>query len=573
MHRSEDLTGEGRPDWLARGIGILPARIAFGVTMAVALFAALSFAPPASRAASSSVPQEPPMILPARAGASSAGSDGSSSDWIVGGVPGRVTSRIATASGGTAIDRQLGSYRVSRDKARQLARRLRKADRLAYAEPDVPIERSGYPLDLFSDEQWWLNRIVSPGDVTPPTVTARSPMIALIEESLDPLHPDLTSANLSGAKSLGPEADWHGTAVAGIIGSPGEMLGIRGVWPGARMRLFASGLTCSTASKAVIKAVNAGAAVINMSYTFPADKCFTHFKATQYAIRRNIVAVAAAGNTGDSGNAAVRPATDPHVISVGAVDKDTVVSSFSTRNSAVDLTAPGEKVLAPYESDASVGGSTGVDRTWREVSGTSFSAPMVSAAAAWLRQVRPNLGNLQINRLLTNSASDLGDPGRDPEYGAGLLSIEKSLSEPTPVQDPYEPNDDIRWINGSLLGVKSPYLWRAGSGKRRMITATLSRAKDPADVYRLLIPARRQIIANVTQLEGDIVLTAFKPKTRSIYKPGKNVIVRSNRAYPKTEGILVRNLKKRPQMIWLAITPSTSQTGNDSTYRLKVARR
>ena len=161
------------------------------------------------------------MILPARAGASSAGSDGSSSDWIVGGVPGRVTSRIATASGGTAIDRQLGSYRVSRDKARQLARRLRKADRLAYAEPDVPIERSGYPLDLFSDEQWWLNRIVSPGDVTPPTVTARSPMIALIEESLDPLHPDLTSANLSGAKSLGPEADWHGTAVAGIIGSPG----------------------------------------------------------------------------------------------------------------------------------------------------------------------------------------------------------------------------------------------------------------------------------------------------------------------------------------------------------------
>ena len=59
----------------------------------------------------------------------------------------------------------------------------------------------------------------------------------------------------------------------------------------------------------------------------------------------------------------------------------------------------------------------------------------------------------------------------------------------------------------------------------------------------------------MTQLEGDIVLTAFKPKTRSIYKPGKNVIVRSKPGYPKTEGILVRNLKKRPQMIWLAITP------------------
>jgi len=524
--------------------------------------------------ATAATPQQPPMVLPADAVSSSASGPGSgAASWIVGGTPGPKTSAIALNAGGTPLLGQLGSFRISRSDANRLADRLKRAGRLIYAEPDVPVEPGGYPLDLLTDQQWWLNRIVSPGDVTPPSVTSTSPLIALIEESIDPLHPDLASANLSGAVSISPEADTHGTSVAGIAGSPGEMLGIRGVWPGARMRLFPSGLKCSTASKAVEKAVNQGAAVINMSYTFPAGSCFTHFKATQYAIRQGVIPVAAAGNSGASGNSAMRPAIDPHVISVGAVDDSSMVASFSTRNSGVDITAPGVGVLAPVVSTGSdSGGSSKVIRDWASVSGTSFSAPMVSATAAWLSQSRPELGNLQIARLLTSGATDLGEPGRDPLYGEGLLSIEKSLTAPNPPVDPYEPNDDIRWLNGSLLGSKAPYLWRAGSGKRRVLNATLSRAKDPADVYRVLIPARRSIVVNVSQLEGDITLSALKPKAKSIYNPGKNLIVKSNRPYPKTEGIVVRNLKKKPQAIWLAVTPSPAQSGNDSTYRIKVVR-
>jgi hypothetical protein len=401
-------------------------------------------------------------------------------------------------------------------------------------------------------------------------------MIALIEESVDPLHPDLLAANLTGAKSLGPDADWHGTAVAGIVGSPGERQGIRGVWPGARMRLFPSGLKCSTAAKAVTKATNQGAKVINMSYTFPAGSCFTHFKATQYAVRKGAVPVAAAGNSGDSGNSPMRPANDPHVLSVGAVGEvkdspDVIVAPFSTRNAMVDITAPGVGVLAPIVSAGAAG--SGVTREWQKVSGTSFSAPMVSATAAWLAQVRPELGSLQIARLLTSSATDLGEPGRDPAYGEGLLSIESSLTAPTPPIDPYEPNDDIHWIDGSLLRARAPFLWKAGAGKRRILSATLSRAKDPADVYRVMIPARRRIVVNVNQLEGDITLSAYKPKAKSIVKPGKNLIVRSNRPYPKTEGIVVRNLKRKNQTIWLSIAPSPNQTGNDASYRIKVVRR
>jgi hypothetical protein len=540
----------------------------------LAIFSVTLLSLAAVQVAAAPMTQEPPMVLPSGPGLNHGQRASGSENWIVGGLPGAKTARIAASAGATPISARLGSYSVPRDKASRLARRLKKSDRLIYAEPDVNVSPAGYPPDLLFDQQKWLNRIVSPNDVTPPTVRRKSPLIAIIEESIDPLHPDLLAARLTGAKSIDPAADTHGTSIAGIIGSPGEMMGIRGVWPGARMRLFPSGLKCSTTSKAVQRAVNKGAAVINMSYTFPADDCFTHFKATQYAIRKGSLPVAAAGNTGASGNAAVRPATDPHVISVAAVNDSSIVAPFSTRNPQVDITAPGVDVLAPVVSaQMDSAGNSKVVRGWDYVNGTSFSTPMVSATAAWLMQVRPELGNLQISSLLTGSATDLGEPGRDPEYGEGLLSIEESLTAPVPVADPYEPNDDIKWANGSLIGLKTPYLWRAGKGKRRILTASLSRAKDPADVYRVMIPRRRRIFVNVSQLEGDVVLSALKPKARTIYGPRSNLIVRSDRSYPKTEGILVRNLKKKPQAIWLAITPSPNQAGNDSRYRIKVVRK
>ncbi|MBN8868169.1 MAG: S8 family serine peptidase [Solirubrobacterales bacterium] len=565
MRDFKDQTGEARRRARPSAFGELPVLL---ILLAVVSVTILGLATVSIAAAEPIVP----MILPSDATSSASGSTlgSSASGWIVGGVPGARTKAIARRAGATPIAERLGSYSVSRSKARTLARKLSRAGRLVYAEPDVGIQRSGYPLDLLSDQQWWLNRIVSPTDVTPPTVTDSSPLIALIEESLDARHPDLVGANLTGAKSKDPAADTHGTSIAGIIGSPGEMSGIRGVWPGARMRLFPSGLTCSTASKAVAKAATKGAAVINMSYTFPSDVCFTHFMATQYAVRKGAIPVAAAGNSGDSGNGAMRPASDPHVLSVGAVDDKSVIASFSTRNSAVDLVAPGQGVLAPV---VKLGASGSPDYSWEEVKGTSFSAPMVAAAAAWVKQARPQLGNLQVQRLLTDSATDLGDPGRDPSYGAGMLSIEGSLAGPTPPSDPYEPNDDIPWIDGSYLKTKAPFLWKVGKGPRRMIKATLSKDKDPADVYKVSVPGRRRIAVNVAQLEGDVVLAALKPKAKTIVNPGKKLIVRSNRPYPKTEGIVVRNLKKKPQTIWIAITPSATQTGEYSRYKLTVARR
>lgn len=517
-------------------------------------------------------PTQPPMELPPGSDAFTASVNGASTSqseaatWIIGGRPGAATNRMARRAGASTAARGTAIFTIQREDAVRFATSLNRSGRLVYAEPDVAITPVKYPDDLFASDQTWLNRIVNPTVTTPPVVSEFSPELALIEESVDPLHPDLTTARLAGSSSISPDKDSHGTAVAAIAGSPGEGLGIRGVWPGMKMRLVPSGTTCSTAANAIVRAVKAGSAVLNLSYALPADSCFSHYVATEYAVSKGVLPVASAGNTGLEGDAAVRPANDPHVLTVSAVDDQGLFAPFATSNPRVDITAPGVGVFAP---DVSLSATGRVLRGWSNQSGTSFSTPMVSAAATWLLESRPDLNASQVERALTSSATDLGTPGRDDEYGDGLLNIDAALTVTSPAADPYEPNNDIKWVNGSLLK-KARFLFRPGYGKSRAVTATLHRFEDPSDVYRVKIARRRKVLITAAQYQGDIKLQVFKPKVKSIFKPRKNLIVKSDRPQTKTEGVRVANLKRKPQFVYVAVTPSRRMVTDQYRYRLSV---
>lgn len=578
-------TDSGTGDTPLKGLPVLLLILAIvSVTLVSAATASIALATPSTSGGSASasgvaaVPAAP-LILPGEASVSREGAPDAdaagisashlaSRDWIIGTVPRRRAARIAVYHGASRV--AAGIFRIPRAKANALARRLDRAGLLSYAEPDVPTTPASYPPDLMIGEQWWLNRVVSPNDVTPPPVTDSSPLIGLVEPGVDPGHPDLVEARLYGATRVSTELDSHGTAIAAIMGSPGEGAGIRGVWPGARMRHFPAGTNCSTATQAVIKAVRHGASVLNMSYTVPASLCYSHYLATEFAVSRNVLPVAASGNSGATGNAAMRPAVDPHVISVSAVNDRDEVASFATRNNGVDLTAPGENVFAPVVRNLAEGIRS--PYSWAGVSGTSFSAPMVTAAAAWIRQVRPDLSARQVGRILTSSATELGHPGRDPEYGEGLLSIEAALAARRPYDDPREPNDDIPLVKGKSPVRKAGYLWKPRGRRVARVRATISRSKDPADVYRVRIPARKRILVTATQLDGDIRITALKPSTRSLRRTKRKVIVSSDRPFPKTEGIRVRNLRRKAKDIWIAVTPGSAGLAEHSAYRLVVRR-
>jgi len=83
------------------------------------------------------------------------------------------------------------------------------------------------------------------------------------------------------------------------------------------------------------------------------------------------------------------------------------------RGSHIDLAAPGVDVWTA----ASIRGAR-----WK--TGTSFAAPFVAAAAAMLRQQTPDMSADAVRQALLGRTIDLGDPGPDAVYGAGLLSVE-----------------------------------------------------------------------------------------------------------------------------------------------------
>ena len=86
------------------------------------------------------------------------------------------------------------------------------------------------------------------------------------------------------------------------------------------------------------------------------------------------------------------------------------------------------------------------DKSCTTGDGTSFSAPLVSGAAAWVWTVRPELDASQLFEVMRRSAQDIGRAGRDDATGFGLLNVPAALAYPAPVRDPLEPNDDVEFV-------------------------------------------------------------------------------------------------------------------------------
>ena len=145
------------------------------------------------------------------------------------------------------------------------------------------------------------------------------------------------------------------------------------------------------------------------------------------------VLVAASGNEYESGNPISYPAAYPHVLTVGATDQSGAPASFSSSGPQVDLAAPGVAIPVQDPTDP---------HSYLPVDGTSFAAPIVSAAAAWAMTAR-SMEKTQLCELVRWTARDTAAPGWDERTGYGILDMPSLLQTPLPPIDPQEPNDDI----------------------------------------------------------------------------------------------------------------------------------
>jgi hypothetical protein len=242
------------------------------------------------------------------------------------------------------------------------------------------------------------------------------PVIGMIDTRIDTAHEALAGQNIEviGPADASPasSAD-HGTAIAALLSGKRES-DAPGLLPRARLLAVNAFAIEDGAERAdVVHLVDALEALsrcgvrVNLSFSGPPNAVLK--QAVDKALAGGMILVAAAGNGGPGAGPAY-PAAYPGVIAVTAVDREMRIYSRATRGDYIALAAPGVRL----RTAAAGGGDTAR-------SGTSFAVPYVTVAVASLLSRDPELNAPAVSHYLTSAARDLGQPGRDPVFGWGLL--------------------------------------------------------------------------------------------------------------------------------------------------------
>jgi hypothetical protein len=438
--------------------------------------------------------------------------------------------RRVRAAGGVQVSKRLGLWRVPSRTAQRLIPKLALARSLRDFEPEVarmPLNHgdSGDPL---LPQQWWRSH-VGADRVEPP---GPGKAVTVIDSGLDVGHPEFAArpdTALLNRQTLFGRGYFHGTAVSSVVGAPANGIGLVGVYPQAALRSWDASpdgfLTSGDVVAGIDAATQLGPGVITLSLGGPFRSRF-EAQAVLQALARGSIIVAAVGNEREDGSPLTYPASLPHVLTVGSTDGFDRVSTFSSSAAALDVAAPGERI--PVAVPTSYNG-VGYDN----FGGTSFAAPIVAGAVAWIWTARPELDNTQLFELMRRSARDLGRAGRDIDTGFGLLDIPAALTAPAPIPDPQEPNDSVEHVAPGGLFPKPPLTERGRT--KAALTARLDVTDDPRDVYRIWVPARGRVIATLrTKQEAELQLQGTRPKsvTAKVSRPnvGTRIMAITSRA-------------------------------------------
>jgi hypothetical protein len=177
------------------------------------------------------------------------------------------------------------------------------------------------------------------------------------------------------------------------------------------------------------------------------------------------------------------------------------------------------------------------------LAGTSFSAPLVSGAAAALWTARPKLDNTQMFELLRATARDIGDPGRDVDTGFGMLNLPAAARARAPRVDPQEPNDDIYLVKPNGLFRAGRYPLTTEVRSRSRLTARLDVTEDARDVYRIYVPARSRLLLTVRP-SANVDVQLWGPRTTTVTERGtalrRDLLAASVNAGPTVESLIIR---------------------------------
>ena len=369
--------------------------------------------------------------------------------------------RLAPGSGEAGVNAALKAYRDS--------------GLVRAAQPDFPAHPASLTVDdpLYTSptaSQWYLTATAWPQAVAAYNAGSfslpGSVVVAVIDSGVAP------SADLAGqllpavnfaSGSPGTSDDFgHGTFCAGLIAAVGgNGIGMAGAFiePGKvkilPLRVFGGCGTgyVSDIAAAIVYAAQQGARVLNLSLAIGGDSSAVENAIAQARVGGALV-VAAAGNDGGAGTS--YPAAYPNAMAVGALDHADG-KAFYGNQGKLEISAPGGDGIYPPQTCATSSSACCPYGIWsleddhpgcpaqsnfacsipdgsipvavNAGSGTSFSTPLVSAAAAMLFSQDPGRSVEDVERILEQSASPTAlGPGFHAETGWGKLNYAAALA-------------------------------------------------------------------------------------------------------------------------------------------------
>ena len=272
--------------------------------------------------------------------------------------------------------------------------------------------------------------------------------VAVLDSGIDADHPDIVG-QVVGARNFTTEAGTsdghgHGTHVAGTIAGTGSGSGgqYTGVAPGADLLI---GKICNSAGScpnsgtiAAMEWAAPQADVISMSIGTSVGNdgiSPTAMAVNELSAEFDALFVVAAGNNGTQGAGSISsPGSADAALTVGAVDKNGALASFSSRGPRLgdfaikpDIAAPGVGIAAPRAAGTAMG--TPVNDLYTSANGTSMATPHVSGSVAIVKQKYPELGGEELKALLATTATPNPDLSVY-EQGGGLVTIPAALDAP-----------------------------------------------------------------------------------------------------------------------------------------------
>ena len=452
-------------------------RAGAAIVSSVCAFAA---ATAAAAAPGISAPLKGAFVQPSLASAALAKPDGSFDVIVEGDRKGGTAGFVKKALAGVTVKRQFRSIDgVRATLTGKQVQQLAHVNGVTAILPNEPVKLSSVALPASNSQKWaWVTH--TPVDWTQQSLNLSTPTIAVVDSGIDASRADfggrvLGQANLysgTGANSAG-DGYGHGTFVASIAAGAAD--GMAGVAPQANLlSLDVIGDNDDASVSDIVAACDwilANKAtynirVVNMSLQ-GGNRASVFFDPLDQAVERlwlnGVVVVTAAGNYGVDGAArevSYAPGNDPFVITVGASD---VMDTLSTSDDVAapwsawgytadgfakpDLAAPGRYVVGAVPNGA---GLT-VERPdhvvgdgLMQLSGTSFSAPEVSGAAALILARHPDWTPDQVKGALMVSAQYT--PAAAPHsLGFGELDVASARA----VTSPPNPNAGLDQFVGA----------------------------------------------------------------------------------------------------------------------------